>query len=164
MKIQIGIFVLFVACSLVKSECVERLTAITIDFYAYDAEITEDYDDAGTDNVVDEGSDRVGEVSKDGDDVNTTVVGNHQACILNCYLTTRKPLPKKELCNQKQLKDNCKTIHKKCRCFKLEYAGTSLEICDLPDSSGSNIVQSNYVFSGLVIVILSVLNKLTKLL
>lgn len=161
MKIQIGIFVLFVACRLVKSECVDILTALANDLYAFDAEITEDYDDFVTDNVVDEVTDSVVEFSKEGVGANTneTVTGNQKACILNCFLTTKKPLPQKEICNQKQLINNCRTIHKKCRCMKLLYSGTSLEICNAPESSGSNNLQSSYIFSGLVIVIHSVLNK-----
>lgn len=109
MNIQIGIFVLFVACRLVTSECVERLAVIDNDLYAYDADITEDHDYALTDNMD---------------------VGNKQTCILNCYLTTKKPQPKNELCNQQQLKDKCKTLHKKCRCFKLEHSGSRVEYCD----------------------------------
>lgn len=57
-------------------------------------------------NKADDGGNKVHET--------TTERGNAGACIINCYLTKK---PRDEKCNAKQLKNKCKTLHKRCRCL-----------------------------------------------
>ena len=149
MKIQIGILVLLATCHLVKSNCLPGLTALDNDLYAYDEDSTELLIANNDTNTV---ANEVRNGTSTGSENKTlTDGGDHDACIIGCNLTTKKPFI--ERCDKKQLIRNCKTRHNKCRCFKVQYMVPSNIFCESSTLSSSVNVRNSSILSGFVIVI-----------
>lgn len=124
MKFQIGILTLFVACHLVKSDLLLRLTTMAAVF------------DEVPDGIIKVSNKVVDKVTIK----TTTEAKNKEGCILNCNLKK-----KKEYCTKKMLELKCITCNNECRCPGL---GSNKVEC------GLTLLQISFILTGIIIVII----------